>query len=141
MRGGGCRVTGNEYSCECAYHVTWSPNKLWRSTSIFNLWLAHTSSFIRDKKDSVRGKEGAGGRGRGLNPRRRQPRKWGTFPIFYQNKLFVVNLFNISVGLSNHSVLKIELIIVGVTSYFYPLSSVIAKQAANLKYLHKYLQK
>ncbi len=67
-----------------------------------------------------------GGGGGGLNPRRRQPRKWGTFPIFDQNKLFVVNLFNVSVGLSNHSVLKIELIIAGVTSYFYPLLSVIA---------------
>ncbi len=29
-------VSANEYSC--AHHVTWSPNKLWRSTSIFNLW-------------------------------------------------------------------------------------------------------
>ncbi len=35
-RGGGdCRVSANE--CSCAHHVTWSPNKLWRSTSIFNL--------------------------------------------------------------------------------------------------------
>jgi hypothetical protein len=33
---GGCGVSANEYSC--AHHVTWSPNKLWRSTSIFNLW-------------------------------------------------------------------------------------------------------
>ncbi len=23
---------------DCAYHVTWSPNKLWRSNSMFNLW-------------------------------------------------------------------------------------------------------
>ncbi len=30
--GGSCGVTANEYSC--AYHVTWSPNKLWRSTSV-----------------------------------------------------------------------------------------------------------
>jgi hypothetical protein len=30
-----CGVSANEYSC--AHHVTWSPNKLWRSTSIFNL--------------------------------------------------------------------------------------------------------
>ncbi len=36
-RGGGvCRVSANENSC--AHHVTWSPNKLWRSNSIFNLW-------------------------------------------------------------------------------------------------------
>ncbi len=28
-------VPANEYSC--AHHVTWSPNKLWRSNSIFNL--------------------------------------------------------------------------------------------------------
>ncbi len=33
--GGGFRVSANEYSC--AHHVTWSPNKLLRSTSIFNL--------------------------------------------------------------------------------------------------------
>jgi hypothetical protein len=38
MRGdwGGCGVSANEYSC--THHVTWSHNKLWRSTSIFNLW-------------------------------------------------------------------------------------------------------
>ncbi len=34
---GGCGVSANENSC--AHHVTWSPNKLCRSTSIFNLWL------------------------------------------------------------------------------------------------------
>ncbi len=34
--GGSCGVSANEWSC--AHHVTWSPNKLWRSTSIFNLW-------------------------------------------------------------------------------------------------------
>ncbi len=33
--GGGCGVSANEYSC--AHHVTWSPNKLWISISIFNL--------------------------------------------------------------------------------------------------------
>ncbi len=30
-------ASANEYGC--AHHVTWSPNKLWRSNSIFNLWL------------------------------------------------------------------------------------------------------
>ncbi len=35
--GGGCGVSANEYSC--AHHVTWSPNKLWRSTSLFSLWM------------------------------------------------------------------------------------------------------
>jgi hypothetical protein len=35
--GGSFGVSANEYSC--ANHVTWSPNELWRSTSIFNLWL------------------------------------------------------------------------------------------------------
>jgi hypothetical protein len=35
--GGGCGVSANEYSC--AHQVTWSPNKLWRSISIFNLCL------------------------------------------------------------------------------------------------------
>ncbi len=34
--GGTCGVSANDYSC--AHHVTWSPNKLWRSNSIFNLW-------------------------------------------------------------------------------------------------------
>jgi hypothetical protein len=29
------QVSANEYSC--AHHVTWSPNKLWRSTSIFTI--------------------------------------------------------------------------------------------------------
>ncbi len=32
--GGSCGVSANQYSC--AHHVTWSPNKLWRSNSIFN---------------------------------------------------------------------------------------------------------
>ncbi len=34
---GGCGVSANEYSC--VHHVTWSPNKLWRSTSIFTYWI------------------------------------------------------------------------------------------------------
>ncbi len=34
--GGCCGVPANENSS--AYHVSWSPNKLWRSNSIFNLW-------------------------------------------------------------------------------------------------------
>jgi hypothetical protein len=34
--GGGCGVSANEFSC--VHHVTWSPNKLWRSYSIFNLY-------------------------------------------------------------------------------------------------------
>ncbi len=33
--GGSWGVSANEYSC--AHHVTWSPNKLWRSIFIFNL--------------------------------------------------------------------------------------------------------
>ncbi len=35
--GGGCGVSANEYGC--VQYITWhgSPNKLWRSTSIFNL--------------------------------------------------------------------------------------------------------
>jgi hypothetical protein len=44
MRGdgveGSCWVSANEYIC--AQHVTWSPNKLWISTSIFNLWCHRT---------------------------------------------------------------------------------------------------
>ncbi len=39
--GGSFGVSANEYSC--AHHVTWSPNKLWRSTSIFNLWVNRIS--------------------------------------------------------------------------------------------------
>ncbi len=35
--GRGCGVSANEYSC--AHHVTWSPIKLWRSTSKFYLWV------------------------------------------------------------------------------------------------------
>ncbi len=35
VEGRSCGVSANEYSC--THHVTWSPNKLWRSTSIFNL--------------------------------------------------------------------------------------------------------
>jgi hypothetical protein len=34
--GGSCGFSANEHSCK--HHVTWSPNELWRSTSIFNLW-------------------------------------------------------------------------------------------------------
>jgi hypothetical protein len=33
--GGGCRISANEYSC--THPVTWSPNKLLRSNSIFYL--------------------------------------------------------------------------------------------------------
>jgi hypothetical protein len=37
MRGGrGCGASANENNC--AHHVTWCPNKLWRSNSVFNLW-------------------------------------------------------------------------------------------------------
>ncbi len=42
--GGKCVVSANEYSC--AHHVTSIPNKLWRSTSIFNLcwqWSLYSS--------------------------------------------------------------------------------------------------
>ncbi len=41
---GGCGVSANEYSC--AHHVTWSPNKLWGSTSIFNLQYLCREGFI-----------------------------------------------------------------------------------------------
>jgi hypothetical protein len=37
-KGGRCGVSANEYTC--AHHVTWSPNKLCRSTSIFNVWFS-----------------------------------------------------------------------------------------------------
>ncbi len=35
-------VSANENSC--AHHVTWGPNKLWRSNSIFKLCFLSTSS-------------------------------------------------------------------------------------------------
>jgi hypothetical protein len=46
MRGGGgcCGVSANENSC--AHHVTWSPNKLCRSNSIFNLWTKGSTIVI-----------------------------------------------------------------------------------------------
>jgi hypothetical protein len=34
--GGSCGFSANEYSC--VHHVTWNPNKLWRSSFIFNLY-------------------------------------------------------------------------------------------------------
>jgi hypothetical protein len=40
---GSCGVSADEYSC--AHHVTWSPNKLWRSTSIFNLCINCAADF------------------------------------------------------------------------------------------------
>ncbi len=45
MRGerGSSGVSANEFSC--AHHVTWSQNKLWRSTSIFNLWPNSTLQY------------------------------------------------------------------------------------------------
>jgi hypothetical protein len=54
--GGSCGVSANEYSC--AHHVTWSPNKLCRSTSILNLcnkrcisvlWLRGTGLGVSQK--------------------------------------------------------------------------------------------
>ncbi len=35
--------SANEYSC--AHHVTWGPNKLWRYTSIFNLWFLSSTAM------------------------------------------------------------------------------------------------
>jgi hypothetical protein len=34
----GLRLSANEFSC--VHHVTWSPNKLWRSNTIFNQLLS-----------------------------------------------------------------------------------------------------
>ncbi len=82
MRGEGvsCGVSSNEYSC--AHHVTWSPNKLWRSsTSIFNLcsecwhllpvllvifFMASTPKFRRCP--GVRRRRHGAGRGHGTGP-------------------------------------------------------------------------
>jgi hypothetical protein len=54
MGGGGCRVSVNEYSC--AHHVTWNPNKLWRSTS-FNLcpkpWKVAKYTLINVPKNPI----------------------------------------------------------------------------------------
>ncbi len=40
---GDCGVSANEYSC--AHRVTWSPNKLRRSKSIFNIWMHASIGF------------------------------------------------------------------------------------------------
>jgi hypothetical protein len=69
--GGGLRVSANEYSC--AHHVTLSPNKLWRSNSIFNLWVhpmhpppspmgEHVEMAIVHERKSVSTYVGGGGR-------------------------------------------------------------------------------
>ncbi len=58
MRGeeGSCGVSANDYSC--ANHVPWSPNKLWRSTSIFNLCCAAKPSHtVRKGFFTVHGRE------------------------------------------------------------------------------------
>jgi hypothetical protein len=49
MRGdaGSCGVSANEYSC--AHQVTWSPNKLWRYTSIFNLCIQQSVYVLYEK--------------------------------------------------------------------------------------------
>ncbi len=45
-RGGrGCGVSANENGC--AHHVTWCPNKLRRSNSLFNLWLGLSTSIVQ----------------------------------------------------------------------------------------------
>ncbi len=41
--GGSCGASANENSC--THHLTWSPNKLWRSNSIFNLLLEEATLF------------------------------------------------------------------------------------------------
>jgi hypothetical protein len=50
--GGGCGVSANDNSC--AHHVTWSPNKLWRSNSIFNHMVpANRTTPILFKSDAA----------------------------------------------------------------------------------------
>jgi hypothetical protein len=48
-------VSANEYSC--AHHVTWSPNKLWRSTSIFILHgvLTKEKLFLKEQIENLVG--------------------------------------------------------------------------------------
>ncbi len=48
--GGSYGVSANE--CSCAHHMTWSPNKLWKSTSILNLWWLWTPVCLRSLKQS-----------------------------------------------------------------------------------------
>jgi hypothetical protein len=43
--GGGGGVAGSQ-PMSTGHHVTWSPNKLWRCPSIFNLWDLHISKPI-----------------------------------------------------------------------------------------------
>ncbi len=47
--GGGCEVSANENSC--AHHVTWSPNKLWRSNSIFLICFVQRKIVFRKKSN------------------------------------------------------------------------------------------
>ncbi len=53
--GRGYGVQANEYSC--VHHVTWSPNRLWRSNSLFNLrqtyspCFSHTPILINEKRN------------------------------------------------------------------------------------------
>jgi hypothetical protein len=55
--GESCGFSANEYSC--AHHVTWSPNKPWRSTSIFNLCCGGNKLHVR--MIGKRGRKGEGG--------------------------------------------------------------------------------
>ncbi len=50
--GGGCRTSANENSC--AHHVTWSPNKLWRSNSLFNLFYKLSLIYCWERTISLR---------------------------------------------------------------------------------------
>jgi hypothetical protein len=61
-------VSANEYSC--AHHVTWSPNKLRRSNSIFNLCVYPTTEcgFKGFKFETVLMEYSGDGGGGGGNP-------------------------------------------------------------------------
>ncbi len=43
--GGGLRGVSQWVLYSCVHHVTFSPNKLWISTSIFNLWVILILNF------------------------------------------------------------------------------------------------
>ncbi len=50
MYRGCCWISANKYSC--VHHMTWSPNKLWRSNSIFNpilhtVWLDNHALILK----------------------------------------------------------------------------------------------
>jgi hypothetical protein len=68
------------YENSCAHTLTWSRNKLWRSTSIFNLWVQHRSAkrgqhrspYGVQHRSAYRGQHSSACRGQHSSPYRSQ---------------------------------------------------------------------